>query len=138
MDASIDPGKRPFAHTAEAPARSVPWLNAALLGAALSVVLGGLGFVVPLAAAACKGVMEGMELPLGVPTRAVIGIGGWWIVAAVLVAGGLLAKERALSKRWTVMVNAAVLLLVVAVTALAVVAVIMPLIRVGNSLAPSL
>lgn len=138
MDASIDPGVRPFAHTAEAPAPSVPWLNAAALGAAMSIALGGLGFVVPLAAAACKGVMEGMELPLGVPTRAVIWVGGWWIVAAVIVAGGLLAKERLLSQRWKVMVNAAALLLVIAVTALALLVVIMPLISVGNSLAPSL
>lgn len=109
--------------------------NVSLLGAAVALVLGTLGFAVPLAALACRSVMVGLAQPLAPPTRMVIGVGWWWVLAAVLIAGGLLAKEGRVGQRWALLINASALVLGTILAAMALLAVIMPLISVGNSLA---
>lgn len=106
-----------------------------MLGAAVALVLSTLGFAVPLAAWACQRVSVGLALALAPPTRMVIGVGWWWVLAAVLIAGGLLAKERRVGPRWALRINAAVLVLGTILAAMALLAVAMPLISVGNSLA---
>ncbi|MEK6701027.1 MAG: hypothetical protein AABZ53_02110 [Planctomycetota bacterium] len=108
--------------------------NVSLLGAAVAIVLGTLGFAVPLAALACRSVMVGLAQPLAPPTRMVIGFGWWWVLAAVLIAGGLLAKEYRVGQRRALLINASALVLGTILAAMALLAVIMPLISVGNSL----
>jgi hypothetical protein len=106
------------------------------LGAAMGIVISLFGVSVPLAAIACETVMRALDAAMAPPTFAVTSIHPiLFLLMTGVIAGLLLGKERVLRPRAAIAVNvsAAVIATVIGVGML--VAVIMPLIMIGKSIA---
>ena len=106
------------------------------LGAAIGVVIAMFGISVPLAAIACEKVMLAVDAVMAPPTLAVTSVSPiLFLLVAATIAGVLLGKERLLRTRAAIAVNVTTAVIATLVGVGMLVAVIMPLIMIGKSIA---
>ncbi len=106
------------------------------LGAAMGIVIALFGISVPLAAIACEKVMRGLDAVMAPPTLAVTSVHPIvFLLMAAVIAGLLLGKERVLRSRAAIAVNVSTAVLATVIGVGMLVAVIMPLIMIGKSIA---
>jgi hypothetical protein len=100
------------------------------LGAAMGIVIALFGISVPLAAIACERMMRAP------PTLAVTSVHPMlFLLLALVLAGLLLGKERLLQSRAATAVNISTAIIATLIGVAMLVAVIMPLIMIGKSIA---
>ena len=106
------------------------------LGAAMGIVIALFGISVPLAAIACEKVMRAVDAVMAPPTVAVTSVHPIvFLLLAAVIAGLLLGKERVLRSRAAIAVNVSAAVIATLLGAAMLVAVIMPLIMIGKSIA---
>jgi hypothetical protein len=102
------------------------------LGAAMGIVIALFGISVPLAAIACEKVMRAMDAVMAPPTFAVTSVHPIvFLLMSAVIAGLLLGKESMLRSRAAIAVNISTAVIATGM----LVAVIMPLIMIGKSIA---
>jgi hypothetical protein len=105
------------------------------LGAAMGIVIALFGVSVPLAAIACVKVMNAMDAVMAPPTLAVTSVHPiLFLLMAAVIAGLLLGKERLLRSRAAIAVNVSTAVIATLLGVGMLVAVIMPLIMIGQSI----
>jgi hypothetical protein len=106
------------------------------LGAAMGIVIALFGISVPLAAIACEKIMRALEANMAPPTLAVTSVHPiLYLLIAAAVAGLLLGKERVLRARAAIAVNVSTAVIATLIGVAMLVAVTMPLIMLGRSIA---
>ena len=106
------------------------------LGAAMGIVIAMFGVSVPLAAIACEKVMLALDTVMAPPTMAVTSVHPiMFLLMAGTIAGLLMGKERLLRTRAAIAVNVSTAVIATLIGVGMLVAVIMPLIMIGKSIA---
>jgi hypothetical protein len=106
------------------------------LGAAMGIVIAMFGVSVPLAAIACERVMRGLDAAMAPPTFAVTSVHPiLFLLMALVSAGLLLGKEPLLRSRAAIAVNVSVAVIGTVIGVGMLVVVIVPLIKIGESIA---
>lgn len=108
------------------------------LGAAVGIVIALFGISVPLAAIACEKVMRALDAVMAPPTFAVTSVHPIiYVLIAAIIAGLLMGKERVLRSLpgTAIAVNVSTAVIATLLGAAMLVAVIMPLIIIGKSIA---
>jgi hypothetical protein len=106
------------------------------LGAAMGIVIALFGVSVPLAAIACEKVMRAFDAVMAPPTLAVTSVHpALFLLMTAVIAGLLLGKERLLQSRAAIAVNVSTAIIATVIGVGMLVVVIMPLIKIGESIA---
>ena len=106
------------------------------LGAAMGIVITLFGVSVPLAAIACEKIMHAVDANMAPPTLAVTSVHPiLFLLMTAVIAGLLLGKERLLRSRAAIAVNVSTAVIATVIGVGMLVAVIMPLIMIGKSIA---